>query len=418
MLSSLQPRFLADEVRASLPARGFLGGRGPGCFRSLGFLPVFAAVLLNGCEANKSILGPNHPLTTISTAPLRDDLVHSGDIAAWKKAYDDATDDADRVYYRNRIVRQLMLVTDQDYLAWSQQLFGARAISSTAADIASGVLSAFAAASGASAAKSIALVLTGISTTRLAVEKNLLLEQTSGALIAQMDNDRAKVSLQVGQYLRQGTSDYPLEEALRDLLRYYKAGTLASAGTSLQAAAVQSREATQAAVEQDKGDTVVAPGILQRSAVAPLSTPSAAAVQDRLQGGAPAPPPPPGVRLRERTGQTRDRALSSGRSNNALGIRKRLLAHWIADRAAAGDVQALRDCAGKLTLLPLPDTALADAIRTRLSAADTGAKLSAIETAAGSSVEPPSATPAGPPPVTITDRPDVRPDRPATGGHP
>lgn len=243
--------------------------------------------------------------------------------------------------FRNKILNQLLVLDDHYFVSWSQRLHGTRAIGSGLSDLAQGVLSAFVTASGASSAKSLGLVITGISTGRLATEKNIFLEKSADALISTMEENRSKVRVQMYQYMKDKPVDeYPLEEGLRDVLRYYNAGTLASAASSLQATAETRERQASAATESLKGDKVVAPQELERADVTEFRTPGVI--------------PPKSARRPVPAGATPDTALTlTPDAQNVLkGINKELMSKNI----TAGDLSNIA------SIMPAPKPPKAAAI--------------------------------------------------------
>ncbi|MEA3211195.1 MAG: hypothetical protein QOE70_4252 [Chthoniobacter sp.] len=254
-------------------------------------LLVVTLLLFSACSADKSVLGHRVAFAGAIKQDLAPELVtvrgKSGaavtvrTFAALREDYESASTDEKRRHYRNLIIRRLMLLDDEYFLVWSQKLYGGRTIARTVSDIALGMLTAGAAATNpAKMAETLSLMATGIATTQVAFEKNLFLEQSAGALIAKMEQDRARVDTQITQYLRDSSdTDYPLDQGLRDFLRYYRAGTLANASDGLKADATVARDEAQAQVEGSKGDTIISPGVLAKANVAPpqISTRKSAA---------------------------------------------------------------------------------------------------------------------------------------------
>lgn len=69
------------------------------------------------------------------------------------------------------------------------------------------------------------------------VDSNFLFNQTSLALISTMDEQRAMVLAEIRTSMRQSIADYSGQTAFGDAIRYFRAGTLASAARDLQKAA-------------------------------------------------------------------------------------------------------------------------------------------------------------------------------------
>ncbi len=69
------------------------------------------------------------------------------------------------------------------------------------------------------------------------VDSNFLFNQTSLALVSTMDAQRAIVLAEVRTSMAQSIQEYPGQTAFADAIRYFRAGTLASAARDLQKAA-------------------------------------------------------------------------------------------------------------------------------------------------------------------------------------
>lgn len=223
----------------------------------------FCLPLLVGCTGYGVILAPKNPLTSRGkNAALRTDLYPVNSIKELRDQYDQEEDEARRKRLRGEIIHRLLAETDNNFLIWSQRVFGARIASNTAADVATGVLSTVAVGSGAASAKSIGVAIASIAGVRVATDKNLFIEQNATALYSKMKEQRAMVAIQMEQYLAQDTTKYPLNKALRDVERYYEAGTLGAASARLAGETNQQALIAEAYQEDKKGDKVVAPALL------------------------------------------------------------------------------------------------------------------------------------------------------------
>lgn len=192
--------------------------------------------------------------------------------------------------YRNAIVSARMRAIDLHYTAF------ATALSKERREV--GFLSAVSIVGLTQTATLMTPVVTkdiltsiagGVVLAEQAYDQEILAERTVQVLLLQMQADRARVATRILTGLQAPGTDYPLIAALQDVEEYYRAGTIASALTSVtETAGVQVRaaEAGRAAVvtaryvEDDWGE------ILQRNLLPDGSTIDQAKLQqvlDRLQ---------------------------------------------------------------------------------------------------------------------------------------
>jgi hypothetical protein len=143
---------------------------------------------------------------------------------------------------RNQIIRRLMLIDDEYFQRYCSRLYGGRAVADTASDIVNtGLTTAATAVNPAAAAKILTGIAAGLIASKISIDKNIFLQQATPALIAKMEAQRAQVDAHIQQFLMETVADYPLEEGMRDFIKYYKAGTIAAAAQSLTANAEDER---------------------------------------------------------------------------------------------------------------------------------------------------------------------------------
>src|SRR5581483_467505 len=131
---------------------------------------------------------------------------------------------------RNRILYELMGMVDDYYYRYTFELradISGKNIFTDTLGLGTSL------ASTAAGAKELKTVLSAISTAAQGVSKsidsNVLLGNTIQAVRLQMDAARADIATEMIKKMKeQGTTEYPLEAGLRDIIRYYDAGTLTS----------------------------------------------------------------------------------------------------------------------------------------------------------------------------------------------
>ncbi|MDX2081780.1 MAG: hypothetical protein SFU53_13435 [Terrimicrobiaceae bacterium] len=228
-------------------------------------LPVLGlALALGGC----STLGPHQPFSFRKRTPgggepsvltysyVRSTASSSSDREYFKDAYRNASGSS-QAEIRNRILFELMAMIDDHYYKYTVILRGDNIGKNLFTELA-GIGTTFAAslAGGEQIKTVLAAISTGIQTFNTAVDKEVFLNQTMQAIRFQMDANRQKVATEMLNKMGGSTSGYPLEAGLRDIIRYYDAGTVTSALSSMSAQAAEQK--TQAAAAAEKQAAILA----------------------------------------------------------------------------------------------------------------------------------------------------------------
>jgi hypothetical protein len=153
----------------------------------------------------------------------------------FKQAYNAAPGAAAQQLVRNRILYELMGVVDDYYYYYTTAL--RRDISGKGIIVDTAAL-ATSIASTAAGGKELKTVLSAVSSSVQGISKsidaNVLLGNTVQAIRLQMDGARTDIATEMIKKMKdQNCIDYPLEAGLRDIVRYYDAGTLTSGVASL-----------------------------------------------------------------------------------------------------------------------------------------------------------------------------------------
>lgn len=115
------------------------------------------------------------------------------------------------------------------------------------------------------ASQILSAISAGITGTKEAFDKEILVEQTVQSLINQMRASRDQIAARIYGRLDLSVADYPLTVALADVEEYYQAGTLAGSlvnlsettGVAAEAAKVERTEAIKAGFVEDDASRVL-----------------------------------------------------------------------------------------------------------------------------------------------------------------
>lgn len=148
-------------------------------------------------------------------------------------------DEAGRKVLRNKVVNELIYLINDYYAKYEVRWFATSSGIGAASDIATlGLDTAVAASTGAQIRTILAGISTGIGGSRLALEKDILKNQSITVIIHTMRAAREKKFSDLQLKLKaQSATDYPLSEALVDVQGYYHAGTVIGALQELDDAA-------------------------------------------------------------------------------------------------------------------------------------------------------------------------------------
>ena len=153
---------------------------------------------------------------------------------------------------RNEIVNELVYLINDYYDKYEVRWFATSSGIGAVADIATLSLDTIVAASSGKQIRTIlAAVSTGIGGSRLALEKDVLKNQSISVIIHTMRATRNKQYSDLQLKLKaQSTTDYPLEEALVDVQNYFHAGTVLGALQELDDAAANTNRLSKDVNEQ------------------------------------------------------------------------------------------------------------------------------------------------------------------------
>jgi hypothetical protein len=171
-------------------------------------------------------------------SPIRDKLIQreTDKLTALADAYDQAILAGDAAslgkaqFYRNELVHIGLVLIDDNYNQFENDLFVGRAKTNVAGDITElGVAAATGITNGERVKTILAIALTAFKGARKSIDMNFFRERTTEVIAQKMRGSRSKVLQGIYQGLALPVDKYPLGAALDDLVNYLYAGSLNSA---------------------------------------------------------------------------------------------------------------------------------------------------------------------------------------------
>lgn len=227
-----------------------------------------AAMVLAACgtpNSGEGGMAPVHPYDYMwgkDNAELKSHFAALGmQIDKEETAYYAATKDDERARRRNNILAMLRTPMDEFWRRYQSKFYGNNAYLQTTFEATTGTLSAAAAITSPIGAKSILAALsTAVGALGTSYDKNVLQQQTTTAVLHQMEADVTLYGERMSQGMRKPDSEYPLAQGYADLQTYARAMSVPHALASMNAAAgaqlvkikddVQAEVKTQAAKDR------------------------------------------------------------------------------------------------------------------------------------------------------------------------
>lgn len=173
-------------------------------------------------------------------------------LRSWYETYaDPQTSEADRLKARNRIAYTFLTLIKHYHEATTDDVYELTAAISTGFDLFSMAMGGLGAATGTSSDKALysALAAFGVGA-RGSLSRNILAEQTTQAILQQMDAMRLEQEAKLRRNLKLDDTAYPLHAALTDLYDYYTAGSVKDAVAELARSAQQAKDRAKSQLNQ------------------------------------------------------------------------------------------------------------------------------------------------------------------------
>lgn len=211
------------------------------------FFSLFLACSVTGCASMKAFSPSNNPIVAIR-ANWNDRVAKTFTDGTYKDKYDAFIESGDEEGAQGERSRQVFVIIngiDSYYdRAIKGRLIAGKATMDTSYDVLLLALTGTASFAGGETPKVLAAVATAIQGTKASIDKNFFQDNSGVMLVIKMDQLRAEVYTEILLSLKQSCKDYPIEAAMRDVIRYYSSGTMKSAVISVvKEAGVQQKKA-------------------------------------------------------------------------------------------------------------------------------------------------------------------------------
>jgi hypothetical protein len=195
------------------------------------------------------------------------------------------------VVCRDQIAQALMIAVDLRYEEFEIGFFDTNRYAGFGATLAALGLSTAGAVVSGGTSQILSAAAAGVIGAREGFKREILVEQTSVALLTAMRTQRDQVGVRIRLGLQRNATEYPLGAALADVSAYYRAGTIVGALTGVNEAVGVEGERARVRLEQsiEKPGPPPAPTQLLPSMPPPAPVKPRAQVQPRLS---PVEPPP------------------------------------------------------------------------------------------------------------------------------
>lgn len=200
---------------------------------SLRFSSIAACVLVFS-TASCSLVRPDlRPDEIQPTQMFTRELLSKFSTPAWRATYDSSIGE-EKALERNKILNELVFLSDLVYSDFENSLYGRAATMSTVVDMLTLSVTAAAAATGTAEVKAVLAGVAAVATGgKTIVEKNLYQEQSRIAIAFKMRELRKRKLREIYQGELAEVDAYPLEQGLIDIQQLGEAGTVVSALQSI-----------------------------------------------------------------------------------------------------------------------------------------------------------------------------------------
>ncbi|MBY0236235.1 MAG: hypothetical protein K2W93_14740 [Burkholderiaceae bacterium] len=193
-------------------------------------LLILPTIIFTGCSS----FHPPIETGTISTFGLAPTFEYKSNASAnfYLTQYNNAKPE-EKENVRNRITFEFMTLIDEDYGAYERKLRGSKAFKDSTVETTSLIITGVASISTGGAPAILAAMDTVLKGSNSSIDKNFLGDRVPELIINKMRANRSLIAGQIYEKLNLPDSNYPLQAAIRDLMRYYGEGSVTSALSAL-----------------------------------------------------------------------------------------------------------------------------------------------------------------------------------------
>jgi hypothetical protein len=155
-------------------------------------------------------------------------------VSITNQTIDSATNETRRITIRNRMLNDLLLISDYRYHTFKEQLYRRNNVYNTGIDLASIGLSGAATLLGGPTAQVLSGTDTAVKAAHAKIDEHWLAGKTMIYLITLMDTMKADKLAQITKGMTNNVASYPLQEGVRAVNEYDRSGSLVSAMERLE----------------------------------------------------------------------------------------------------------------------------------------------------------------------------------------
>jgi len=190
---------------------------------------LMAATLVSGCRSYEAMQGFPQQMYHVKTQ-----IRNLSKLVESEGANLAAIDNDKNTNARNKYIYDCVALANLQYDMFLKKVSGIKNAVDAGKDIAVGAMGAVGAIVGGGAAQALSAGVAATTAGGVAIDKTFFYNSTMPTMITAMNAERTAVYTDIAIGLNKEYKEYPISTAVSDLERYYFAGTLAGAQSSIQ----------------------------------------------------------------------------------------------------------------------------------------------------------------------------------------